>query len=240
MKLGLNQLQFLAKKFSPQAALPQRVQQCRCGSSDIIEDVNEGHVVCTQCGTIQPSLVTESAFTDVKVMSGTVSKYVVHRYSRWTYLRSIILAEMGETQLQIEEIHLQVIQNYAKETNSCSVNSVKGAIRKRHLPYRLMRHAPTIALRLWKGQAQVRNLSISQSELERLCLRFREFENVWDSARSVALRNGRKSFPSYRKLFRSLAEDCDFPHLTDFFPGMKREKTDKQQADLIQNIKALI
>jgi hypothetical protein len=207
----------------------------------IIEDVQEGHAVCTQCGIIQSSVVMETALTNAQYHPG-LSRDVVHRYSRWIYLRSIIQATLGETNVEMTVEQQSILRHHADEHGEYTPNSVRTAIRLHKLPYRLRRHAVTITSQLWPRQqpASPNLMSVGQSELVILCRRFREYEDAWDSARSVAFKGERKFFLNYRVLWRRIVLECDFPHLEKFFEPMKNVKLQKKAEQLVESIATLI
>src|SRR5204863_5092846 len=72
---------------NPLPPLP-KCKNIRCNSPDTIEDVTEGCVVCVACGMIQSTSVMETAVTNAQFHEG-VSRFAVHRYSRWIYLHSM-------------------------------------------------------------------------------------------------------------------------------------------------------
>lgn len=206
-------------------------------NKDIIEDVQEGHVVCTQCGMIQRSGVMETALTNAQFHTG-LSRDVVHHYSRWTYLRSIIQANLGETQIEISEEHKQLFLDHGKEIDEFSVTTVKSAIKKHKLPYRLVRHSVTIATQLWPKSTR-HLLSVGQSELAKIARRFREYESVWDSDRSANCKLGRRFFLNYRLLWSEIVKEKNYPHL-DFFKPLKNNKLHVKQLAMVKSVRDLI
>lgn len=213
----------------------------RCKScmteNEIVEDVQEGHVVCTRCGMIQSSVVMETALTNAQFHTG-LSRDVVHHYSRWIYLRSIIQATLGETTIELCDGHLQLLKEFAANVEP-SVEAVKEAIRVHKLPYSMMRHATTIASQLWPGK--IRDVaSVGQSEMARICRRFRQYEMVWDSQRSAEAKQGRKFFMNYRLLWAEMTREMHLDHLSTMFQPLKNGKLQVRQLHLIQRIRTLI
>jgi hypothetical protein len=210
-----------------------------CGTENsIIEDVQEGHVVCTQCGIIQHSGILETALTNAQYHGG-ISRTVVHHYSRWIYLHSIIQATTGSTTVEIEPKDLNLIRQFSQERGECTPKSVQLAIRKLKLPKRLMRHATTLAHQLWP-QKYRKVVEVGSSERAVVCRRFREYENAWQSARSAKFREKRKSFVNYRLLWERLIEDLALGHLSLFPEGMKNKTLDKNQRTMILELKTFI
>jgi hypothetical protein len=244
---------FLDQRFSPNISggMPLHLvkklrvtsSELRCKScltvNGIVEDVQEGHVVCTRCGMIQHSrAVMETAITNAQFHTG-LSPDVVHRYSRWIYLRSIIQATLGETQVELLQEHRLLLLQFGENTGECGPKAIKRGIRHHKLPYRLMRHATTIATQLWPKTT--RHLpSVGQSEMALLCRRFREYENVWDSERSERCKRGRKSFMNYRELWVQLTKDCHCTRLQSLFEPMKNPTLSLNQRSMILNIRELI
>lgn len=209
--------------------------------NEIVEDVQEGHAVCIRCGTIQHTGVMETALTDARFHQG-LSRDVVHRYSRWIYLRSIIQATLGETQIELTVEHREILTLHANQTGDFSPSCVKKGIRQNRLPYRLMRHATTIAWQLFPRQQQSQPAlpEVGQSELARICRRFREYERIWDDGISANLRGKRKSFMSYRILWQRIIADLEMPHLNCFFGPMKNKTLHSKQERLVLAVRDLI
>lgn len=208
--------------------------------NEIVEDVQEGHAVCIQCGMIQHSGVMETAITDARYHQG-LSRDVVHRYSRWIYLRSIIQATLGETQIELSVEHQQILRSHANQTGEFSPSCVKKGIRLNRLPYRLMRHATTIAWQLFpKEQSRPCLPSVGQNELGKICRRFREYERVWGNEVSENLKGARKSFMNYRVLWKQITIDLDMPHLLCFFGPMKNKTLNTKQEQLVLSVRGLI
>lgn len=222
------------------------VYQCpneNCRSLDVIEDVEQGHVVCTQCGIILNGWVIDNAITCAPFPPEGSSKIVVHRYSRLTYLHSIIQSVQGATNCEVDPLDLQIIVDHCVANQSFSPLEIKNSIRLFKLPYRLMRHATSIAGTLWPRE----NLFVPQigrSELTLMIRRFREFENAWDSPRSGTFKGSRKYFFNYRILWEYIANEQGLEHIADIFPprSKKKEKDRVRQSQLklIECIKKVI
>lgn len=207
-----------------------------CNSTEIIEDVNEGSVVCIQCGMIQSMSVFESADTNAIYHEG-VSRTVVHRYSRIVYLRAILLGLQGETRVDLDLEEWITLQLYfqQEDTQSAPKNAalVKKAIRHLKLPYRLMRHAHTLAWQLWK--ISLPNLDVQ--ETRDVFRQFRVFENAWDrEPLGSSIRKGRKKFPSYSVVWNYCCLELKYVHLVDLLPPLHNPKLRDSQMTLIKQL----
>jgi len=198
--------------------------------------VTEGCVVCIQCGMIQSGSITEDAFTGAVVCHNGVSPYVVHRYSRWVYMKSILQSAQGLTAVEVDPLHRTQIQEFCKQKDSLDATGVKMAIRILKLPYRLMRHAVTIACELWPDLHK-HTVVISDREMHALCRSFRGYENAWDRSGSDVCRANRRAFLNYRQLFREMCKDLGYTHLLDVFRPMRTKKLVGRQNVLISAIK---
>ena len=196
----------------PRADLPP----CRsCASREVVEDVNEGSVVCIQCGMIQGMHVGEDAVTDAKFHEG-VSRIVVHRYSRMAYLRWILLSHFGETTLKMDTAQEEAIRQFCRGIPRVFPKHVQVAVRQLRLPRRFMRHAPAICQRLFP-ESRHNPVHPSADELDAIFRRFREYENVWENAGSAKFKQGKRSFPGQRIVWRFLCLELGFYHLSSMF-----------------------
>lgn len=218
--------------------LAPTVMTCKkigCGSTEIIEDVNEGSVVCIQCGLIQCTSVFGGpiAGTDVYYHGG-VSRTVVHRYSRIVYLRSILSSLQGETHVDLSLGEWIMLQQFFHTGENQSLPkegpSVKKAIRSLKLPYRLMRHAYTIAWQLWK----IKLPNPSGQEIRDIFQLFRAFENAWDRAPlASSVRNGRRKFPAYAVVWKHCCLQLEYDHLVDLLPPLRNRKLESKQMKIL-------
>jgi transcription initiation factor TFIIIB Brf1 subunit/transcription initiation factor TFIIB len=203
----------LIKRGCPSAQNQTPPQMCRnlsCKSLDVVEDADQGCVVCIQCGLIQTSSVFENASTDA-VFHGGVSRIVVHRYSRIAILRGILLSLQGETRLVLDHEQTEKLRSFFP-TGEPPENAiaVKRAIRILHLPRKLTHHATTIWFRLWQGHTP----NPSESEIRDVLHLFRALENVWDRLPlENFVRNHRKKFLSLPLTWKFLCEKLHFDEL---------------------------
>ena len=230
------------KSHHVQAIAPaeRRCKKTGCNSTEIIEDVNEGFVVCTQCGMIQAMFVFENAGTDAIYHEG-VSRIAVHRYSRIVYLRGILKSFSGETRLTFDPGDpAMILWFFQKEENANlpeNITSVKLALKWMNLPLRYVYHASTIAWLLWKTP-----LPLPDAEKVREIFRlFRALENVWDrEPLAGSIRKGRKKFPSYPLTWRFICEVQGHEELRDLVPGLATPKLIARQWEILKRMLAKI
>lgn len=220
-------------------ALAPTVMTCKkigCGSTEIIEDASVGSVVCIQCGMIQCTSVFEGAGIDA-YFHGGVSRTVVHRYSRIVYLRAILLSLLGETRVDLDLGEWIILRQYFQReenlTHNKDASSVKRAIRSLKLPYRLMRHAYTIAWQLWKIPLPVP----SGQEIRDVFRLFRVFESAWDRAPLAgSIRKGRKKFPAYAVVWKHCCRQLEYDWLEDLLPPLRSKKLEREQMEILNQL----
>jgi len=210
-----------------------------CGPSAIvIEDVHAGHVVCTACGIVTHTLVTESALTHAQYHTG-VSRTVGHRYTRVSYLVSIVKSVTGETQPCIEDEHKKQIRSYCEGLCMPNASGVKRAIRSLGLSQGLNRHATSLACELWRENNKALPI-VRQSDIARMIRLWLAYENAWDRSSSGSFKKGRKKFVNARTLFRKIAEDEHLESLKGIFPPLKHSRTRTEQEQMIDRLKEMI
>lgn len=230
-----------ASKPSNKLVLPplryQSLPPCKgpsCGSLDVIEDVNEGSVVCLACGLIQSMYVFESARTDA-IFHGGVSRIVAHRYSRIAYLRGILRSLQGNTQTLFVQSNSQrpfeadfaaIEQYFPSEGPRPNGFRVKRAIIALGLPLRLLYHAHSIAFILFKCPTP----NPSEQEIRDVLRLFRVLENAWDRLPlGGSIRKGRKKFLSYPVVWKLLCLQLGFIELSVLLPPLKNQRLCRKQ-----------
>ena len=199
-------------RMSPGSVIWKAYEPCgRCKSSEIIEDVKEGSVVCTTCGMIQHlNLLTSihGAHTSVD-RKNAMDRFVVHRYSRVVYFRSFLQSIQGNTYPQCT---LQDIHNLHQALDGKDVNptSVLKALNTTKLT-RLRRHREALCVIL--SCNKYKPVSIPSETFFTLLKLFRRVEFYWsDTLKEQA--GGRKVFLSYPYVYYQLCVHLKLPHLT--------------------------
>lgn len=197
-----------------------------CGLDMTIEDVAEGSVVCIQCGMIQSTVVLVD---DVgTAMSGPVINYacfVAHRYSRIVYWHANMMSIQGDTNPMLREGELQSLQLFFQNDGKLlkpGVAAIQEAVRKKIVPYRLRRHAPNLAWRLWPKECPVLPV-LSDEEVRSILQQLRRYESVWDKKISGKNTGSVKYFP-FRFLWGVVCTQLGYPHLVRLFLPPKQRR----------------
>jgi hypothetical protein len=211
-----------------------------CGSTEIMEDVNEGFVVCTQCGMIQVMYVFEGAHTDAPYHGG-VSPIAVHRYSRIVYLRGILKSLRGETTITYEEGEWEMIRSFFQKEGNTNLphnsSSVCIAIKVLNMPVRLLHHATSIAWQLWQTHPPLPK----EDEIRDVLRVFRALENVWDKEPLAGpIRRGRKKFLSYPLTWRWICSELGYSDLQNLMPGLSSQKLVARQEKILAAMMAKV
>jgi hypothetical protein len=205
----------LSRRVCHAARMMLPLPPCRnpsCGSSDILEDANEGCVVCIQCGLIQTSSVLESAATQNAIFHQGVSPIAVHRYSRIVVIRGILKSLKGETRVDLSfQETTALLGFFPDDAPPQNATQVKTAITKLKLPPRLLHHSTTLLGLLWKSESRKGPPSLDESEVKKALILFRALENVWDRAPLDGyVREGRKKFLSLPLVWNFICDKLGF------------------------------
>lgn len=213
---------------APGAYVWKQLPPCRaCKSSEVIEDVPQGCVVCTACGLIQDTYamgVTPAHISMNGLTEG--SRYAVHRYSRLVYFRSLLQIYQGENQHRIPAELIVSIRKNIDETRACvgpvTPSIVRRSIRSLRLPSKYRKFAAVIACEL-SGKSN-KQLTIGGPLLLEMFRIFRQIEYHWDHGACKRSKKGRKSFMSYNYIFWQLCHhfDCMEFASTDLLLKSKR------------------
>lgn len=188
------------KRMSPDAILWTPNTNCgECGSAEVIDDVKQGQIVCTNCGLVQSLYVfTQSAesFSDSVVNRGC--RKTVHRYSRIVYFRSLLQGMAGETAPTITETELDLLKRVTAKP--VTPKTIQTALASTKL-LRLRRHRERLA-ELVSGGAY-KPVVILHSDFVGLLKNFRRVEFEWDRSTKHKFPE-RKVFLSYSYVFYQL------------------------------------
>lgn len=118
--------------------LYEPVKCVECQSMEVIEDVKQGQIVCTDCGLIQSMCILVPTYYDQE--RSTPIK--VHRYSRIVYFKSVLNSLRGETKPQMTKPEIDLLLKHL--TTPITPDSVSVALKACGL-VKLRRHRTSIA-----------------------------------------------------------------------------------------------
>ena len=183
------------RRIAPASVIFRELPACReCKSLDVIEDVKQGSIVCTDCGLVQSHYIFTTTFKDRE----NCSLRTVHRYSRIVYFKSLLKAMMGETSPDLTKSDIDKICK--KLTTPVTPASIHVALKQCGLQ-RLSRHKVTLASVFggYKGA-----LVIDSADFRELLRLFRHVEVEFDKTKRK-----RRIFLSYPYLFYQLCVHMD-------------------------------
>lgn len=175
-----------------------------CHSSEVIDDIVQGQIVCTNCGLIQSlHLYTSEARPHVEAHAQTASFTTIHRYSRVVYFRSVIQSLMGETSPVMSQEEVERLRSIYKEPftpqRTLSVLKKTGLLR-------LRRHCVRLTDVLSGGSFSP--LVVEHEHFVSLLKKFRLVEYWFNNSSEIKeLFGKRKVFFSYPYLFYQLCFD---------------------------------
>ena len=139
------------RRMAPSVVLLTPYPAClECKSEEIIEDHEQGCVVCFSCGLLLVSQIlgmSSSNMTYDQLKNGPCTK--IHYYSRVVYFRSILMGMQASTSPQISKEELQDLRAACGGRRSPDVDVVVRVIRKLGLASRFHRHRYTITKMLY-------------------------------------------------------------------------------------------
>lgn len=215
------------RRCSPNAVVWAPRPPCtHCRSTEIIEDVREGCVVCTACGMIQTSVLIQSEHgAHVSVaQSMSLDRYVVHHYSRVVYFRSFLQSIQGDTRPEISPLEEGVLRQVVGGIASSQISPdvVQCALRVTGLT-KFRRHKVRLAELLSDGH--FKGSVIPSGVFYDLLKLFRRVEYAWEH--HVRKQSGRRVFISYPYVYFQLcyhlgyAELCDSKYLLKSRPRLQ-------------------
>ena len=170
-----------------------------CGSPEVIDDIPQGQVVCTNCGLVQSlHIYTKSAesFADSTQNRGCAK--VIHRYSRIVYFRSLLQGMSGMTSPTITEKEVDLLRSTT--TVPVTPDSIQRALKQTGM-LRLRRHKVRLAEIVSDGAFQA--TTFEHTHYIQLLKTFRLVEYHYDN--TIKSQFGkRKVFFSYNYLFYQL------------------------------------
>lgn len=186
----------------------------QCKSNEIVNDVDEGRVVCTRCGLIQSmsGLGMGPAHMSVSRLRDGY-RHVVHRYSRVVYFRSILNSIQGLTNPILPAEDESAMRRIIDGQNLTRVRPqhVKACLKQLKKSTRYRRHIQSLTFLLSGGVYKpVVIQSVVMLELLRL---FRRIEVFWDHGEKQKNKK-RRVFPSYQYIYWQLCHKLKLRFLT--------------------------
>jgi len=200
------------RRMGPKLCLPVKPSCCvECRSEEVIDDVKEGNIVCTECGLVQSVLL----LNDSSVLTHDELKHrrreYVHRYSRVVYFRSFLMSLIGETKPVIHEVTMSFLRLFVGPPKDVTPVRVHVALKKMKLSTKYRRHKEYLASVLSGGV--YKPLEIEMGLLKRLLQLFRQLEFHYLSVKRVS-DPGRRVFFSYPYVFYQLCYHLGVSHLS--------------------------
>ena len=200
------------RRMNPDAVLWKPHPACiQCKSMDIIEDTQEGSVVCTACGLIQSRNSIGMGIANMsheQLKNG--NRKQVHRYSRVVYFRSFLMGFQGMTSPNISQEELKGLQVICGGSNFIDDGVVNAALKKMKLTTRFRRHRFSLAVML---NPEFKPIKIEPTMFFELLRLFRVVECFWMHGGKRKLRE-RRVFFSYPYVFYQLCHHLNLMHLT--------------------------
>lgn len=99
-------------KMSPNVIFHEPLPKCiECLSEKVIEDVQQGQIVCVSCGLIQSRVVSTEAHAHCSMDAlKNRSRVYIHRYSRISYFWTVTRLMQGETSPVISDADLSLLR----------------------------------------------------------------------------------------------------------------------------------
>lgn len=208
---GLERKKKKRRRMAPSAVLWTPYPPCiECKSEEIVEDHEEGRVVCTACGMIQVTRLLGIASTNMtyeQLKNGPCTK--IHYYSRVVYFRSLLMGMQALTSPQISKEELHDLRVACAGISNPDVDAVAKQIRRLGLASRFHRHRYTITRMLFPSYTP---LHISAVDFFDILKYFTRIEFHYIHMKDCM--NGRQSFFSYPYIFYQICYHLDIMHYT--------------------------
>lgn len=199
------------RRMAPSAVLWTPYPPClECQSEEIVEDHEQGRVICTACGMIQVTRLLGNASTNMtfdQLRNGPCTK--IHYYSRVVYFRSLLMGMQALTSPQISEKELQDLRAACAGISSPNVDAVAKQIRKLGMASRFHRHRFTITRMLFPSYIPLCIAAVDFFDILKYFTRI-EFNYI----HMKDCMNGRQSFFSYPYIFYQICYHLDIMHYT--------------------------
>jgi hypothetical protein len=182
-------------KMSPGTFTETPLPPCmECESTNVIEDIKEGIMVCVSCGLIQSRVVSMDArahctYEDIQ----NRPRVYIHRYSRISYFWTVIRLLQGDTSPIISADMLSRLQ--AEIVGTISVVTINDALRKLNVSKKYRRHRWSL-LRMLTG---IQEYKWSPEHIKIMLKSFRRIEYYWKYYKK-SIPQAKKAFFSYTSL----------------------------------------
>jgi hypothetical protein len=190
-----------------------------CKSDSVIDDVENGQLVCLSCGLIQLQGVftADTAHCTYDRMQ-TMGRVHIHRYSRVSNFMTVIRFAAGDTNPVISE---ETLLSLRVELGGRPINEyeVRKALCRLGLSRRYRRHAMSL-VRKWDGET---NIIIPGDVVMAMCKMFRRVEFFFDKQKRT-IWPGRKTFFSYNFMIYQLLHELNCSEFTGSRHLLKSEK----------------
>lgn len=189
---------------SPATALYTPLPACvSCKGTNVIEDVEQGQIVCTDCGLIQSQGVftVDSAHCSWdRIKMG--SRVYIHRYSKVTHFVSVIRSLQGQTN---PDGCAEVVRSLQARLGGRepTVERVSVILKDIGLRGKYNRHVSSICVKL--GGAPVMSV-VTDGMLLSMCKKFRRYEYWYGICKKYIWSTDRKVFFSYPFLVYKMLE----------------------------------
>ena len=199
------------RRMAPSRVLWTPYPPCtECKSEEILEDHEQGRVVCMSCGMIQVTQLMGNASTNMtyeQLKNGPCTK--IHYYSRVVYFRSLLMGMQALTNPQISKEELHALRVACAGISSPNVDAVAKQIRRLGMSSRFHRHRFTITLMLYPSY---KPLYIAAVDFFAILKYFTRIEFNYIHMKDCM--NGRQSFFSYPYIFYQICYHLDIMHYT--------------------------
>lgn len=200
------------RRMGPNLSLFMKNPACiSCHSEEVIDDVKQGNVVCTECGLIQCVLLSNDSSVLTHDELKTRQRDYVHRYSRVVYFRSFLMSLIGETNPVIDDTTLGLLRLFVGPPPEVTPERVAVALKKMRLSTKYRRHKEYLASLLSGGV--YKPLVIEMDVFKRLLHLFRWVEFYYVPIKRVS-DPGRRVFFSYPYVYYQLCFHLGLSHLT--------------------------
>lgn len=217
---------------SPNLAAVVPLDPCRdCQSTEVIEDVRGGIIVCTTCGLIQYQGVFSGDPVHLSYEQMTSgNRVVIHHYSRLAHFLSVIRLGEGDSRPQFTQSMLASLQA-AIDGKEVTIESVLKALRSLNLSQKYRRHAMSFVHRLG-GKTPERIRGSVVGKMKRM---FKTVEFFYGKHRHRICKQ-RKVFLSYKFLMYQFLNQLGYPHLTGKRHLLKNKKLLQIQRDIYKSL----
>ena len=220
-------------KMSPNTVFTTPLDRCmECNSSQVLEDIPHGQIVCLQCGLIQSRVVSMAAHAHCSYEALTNrSRVYIHRYSRISYFWTVIRLVQGETSPVITDDTLCLLQ--AGIDGIPTPEKVNKRLRELKLSKQYIRHRWSLTRTLGGPATYKWDSDVVMAMLKK----FRRIEYYWKYCKKAICPSG-KSFFSYPGLIYRFTTELGLE--PDETLLLKSHLLRKRQSDMYSGLQQFI